>query len=148
MARIRRAAGGDAETVARLSAQLGYPASIEEIAGRLADLASRDGHVVFVAEEDGSILGWIHVQESRLVVERIRADITGLVVDEGARRSGIGAMLVAEAERWAAARGADRLRVRSNVIREDAHAFYPALGFERAKTSTVFEKPLHRPGDP
>lgn len=145
MATIRRATAGDAEAVARLSTQLGYPATNEEIAGRLGDLTPREGHAVFVAEQEGSVVGWIHVQESRLVVEEPRADITGLVVDEMARRDGVGRMLVEASERWAADRGADRIRVRSNVVREDAHAFYPALGFEIAKTSTVFEKALRSP---
>ncbi|HEX6207728.1 MAG TPA: GNAT family N-acetyltransferase [Actinomycetota bacterium] len=137
---IRPATAGDAEAVASLATQLGYPATADEIVERLAGLPSH--HTVFVAEMEGAVVGWIHVQESRLVVERLRADITGLVVEEAARRGGVGRLLVEAAERWAADRGADRIRVRSNVIREDAHAFYPSLGFEIAKTSTVFEKDL------
>jgi hypothetical protein len=35
-----------------------------------------------------------------------------------------------------------RLRVRSNAIRERAHAFYLRDGYTRVKTSAVFEKPL------
>lgn len=132
----------DVEAAARLSTELGYPATAEELAGRLADLSWREDHAVLVAELDGAVIGWIHVQESRLVVEPPRADITGLVVSREVRRAGVGRALVEAAERWAAERGADRIRVRSNVVREDAHAFYPAIGFEVAKTSTVFEKQL------
>ena len=147
MVSIRRMLPGDAEAAARLSTELGYPATADEIGERLADLSPRDNHAVLVAELHGRVVGWIHVQESRLVVEQPRVDITGLVVDRGARREGVGRMLVEAAERWAADRGADRIRVRSNVAREDAHAFYPALGFRIAKTSTVFEKDLtSRPG--
>jgi len=132
----------DVEAAARLSTELGYPATAEELAGRLADLSWREDHAVLVAELDGAVIGWIHVQESRLVVEPPRADITGLVVSRGVRRAGVGRALVEAAERWAAERGAERIRVRSNVVRDDAHAFYPALGFAVAKTSTVFEKQL------
>lgn len=139
---VRPMAPDDVETAARLSTELGYPATAEELAGRLADLSSRDDHAVLVAELDGAVVAWIHVQESRLVVEPPRADITGLVVSREVRRAGVGRTLVAAAERWAAERGADRIRVRSNVVRDDAHAFYPAIGFEVAKTSTVFEKQL------
>ena len=138
--RIRPATAGDADVVARLSTQLGYPATAGEIVERLAGLPSH--HAVLVAELDGAVVGWIHVQESRLVVERLGADITGLVVDETARRESVGRQLVEAAERWATDRGAERIRVRSNVIREDAHAFYPSLGFEITKTSSVFEKRL------
>ncbi|HEX6262030.1 MAG TPA: GNAT family N-acetyltransferase [Actinomycetota bacterium] len=137
---IRPVTADDAEAVARLSTQLGYPATAEEIVERLAGLPSH--HAVLVAELGGAVVGWIQVQESRLVVERLRADITGLVVDQTARREGVGRRLVEAVERWAADRGAERIRVRSNVVREDAHAFYPSLGFEIAKTSTVFEKRL------
>ncbi len=134
----------DVEAAARLSTELGYPATTEELAGRLADLSWREDHAVLIAELDGTVIGWIHVQESRLVVEPPRADITGLVVSREVRREGVGRTLVEAAERWAAERGADRIRVRSNVVRDDAHAFYPAIGFEVAKTSTVFEKQLLR----
>lgn len=133
---------GDAEVVARLSTELGYPATTDEIAGRLADLLPQGDHAVLVAQVGAGIAGWIHVQESHLVVEQVRADITGLVVDRGARRAGVGRALVDAAERWAAERGADRIRVRSNVVRDDAHAFYPAIGYSISKTSTVFEKKL------
>ena len=143
---IRRLEPGDAEAAARLSTDLGYPATTEEIEERLTDLLAREKHEVLVAELEGAVVGWIHVQDSRLLVERPRADITGLVVDGEARRAGVGRALVEAAERWAIERGADRIRVRSNVIREDAHAFYPALGFVVAKTSTTFEKRLGREG--
>ena len=139
---IRRMEPGDAEAAARLSTDLGYPATTEEIEERLTDLLPREKHEVLVAELEGAVVGWIHVQDSRLLVERPRADITGLVVDGEARRAGVGRALVEAAERWAIERGADRIRVRSNVIREDAHAFYPALGFVVAKTSTTFQKRL------
>ena len=139
---IRRMEPGDAEAAARLSTELGYPATTEEIERRLADLLPRENHEVLVAELEGAVVGWVHIQESRLVVEPPRADITGLVVSREVRRAGVGRTLVEAAERWAAERGADRIRVRSNVVRDDAHAFYPALGFEVAKTSTVFEKQL------
>lgn len=57
---------------------------------------------------------------------------------------GVGATLLAAAEAWAAARGHDTLRVRSNVIRVDAHRFYERLGYERVKQSLVFQKHLPR----
>jgi hypothetical protein len=34
------------------------------------------------------------------------------------------------------------LRVRSQIIREDAHRFYLREGYSKVKTSVVFEKPL------
>jgi ribosomal protein S18 acetylase RimI-like enzyme len=52
---------------------------------------------------------------------------------------GPGKRLVAHACDWAFARGYDRVRLRSGVQREAAHAFYEHLGFAKAKASDAFE---------
>ncbi|HXH05932.1 MAG TPA: GNAT family N-acetyltransferase, partial [Vicinamibacterales bacterium] len=53
-----------------------------------------------------------------------------------------GAALVRAVERWAAARGLPRLRLRSNVVRAAAHRFYLRQGFGIVKTQHAFEKSL------
>ena len=70
------------------------------------------------------------------------AEVVGLVVDADARRTGTGRKLIAAAEDWARARGLRELFLRSNIVRPEAHAFYPALGFERSKTQHVYRKAL------
>lgn len=62
------------------------------------------------------------------------------MVDAGARRSGVGRALVAVAEQWTRERGLDTLFLRSNIVRPEAHAFYPGLGFARTKTQHVYSK--------
>jgi hypothetical protein len=42
----------------------------------------------------------------------------------------------------AAERGYRKLRVRSNVVREDAHRFYEREGFRRTKTQMVLDRKL------
>jgi GNAT superfamily N-acetyltransferase len=59
------------------------------------------------------------------------AQLWGLWVDPGWRRAGIGAGLVAEVDRWAAARGARRLRLGIIVGGTDVERFYTRLGFAR-----------------
>jgi GNAT superfamily N-acetyltransferase len=44
------------------------------------------------------------------------------------------------AEQWARGQGYERMRLRSNVVRSEAHGFYEALGYKCSKTSRVFEK--------
>jgi GNAT superfamily N-acetyltransferase len=55
--------------------------------------------------------------------------ITALVVHPGLRGKGIGAQLVAVAERFARDCGCERLEVTSGAHRHDAHRFYTSLGF-------------------
>ncbi len=56
--------------------------------------------------------------------------------------AGAGAKLLQAAEEWARKRGCKGMNVRSNVIRERAHKFYEANGYEHYKTQKAFRKPL------
>ncbi|MFP5286484.1 MAG: GNAT family N-acetyltransferase [Thermoanaerobaculia bacterium] len=136
---IRHAIAADAAALAALSTQLGYPARPEEAAERLSALGAG---ALLVAEEGGAVLGWIHVCGIRFFQSPPFAEIGGLVVDEAARGRGVGKLLVQAAVRWAAEQGYGKLRVRSNVVREDAHRFYEREGFRRVKTQAVFDRRL------
>lgn len=143
--RVRPARDADAEELARLSGELGYPVEAAEMRQRLAALEARADHAVFVAERerpDEGMLGWIHVGCVILLESGESAEILGLVVDPGSRRSGTGRKLVAAAEAWGRARGLARIVVRSNAVREESHRFYPAIGYSLAKTQRVYTKPL------
>ena len=137
---IREATAADAAALAALSTQLGYPAQPGEAAERLAALGPEGA--VLVAEADGAVLGWIHVCGIRFFQSPPFAEVGGLVVDEAARGKGVGKLLVEAGARWAAERGYRKLRVRSNVVREDAHRFYEREGFRRVKTQAVFDRGL------
>jgi N-acetylglutamate synthase-like GNAT family acetyltransferase len=138
---IRTATLDDAEEIARLSAQLGYPDAADVFSGRLQRLLARETHAVLVCEGDeGRLAGFIGLEQRLMIETGERVEIVALVVDADARRSGAGRALVAAAESWSRERGLDVLFLRSNVIRPEAHAFYPALGFERTKTQHVYAK--------
>lgn len=140
---IRAASIADAAEIARLSAQLGYPADVAVFADRLERLLARPTHALLVCDGgDGRLAGFVGLEQRLTVESGDRAEIVGLVVDARVRRGGTGRRLVAAAEDWARARGIDELFLRSNVARQEAHAFYPALGFERSKTQHVYRKPL------
>lgn len=138
---LRAAEPTDAAEISRLSAQLGYPASVEAFEDRLRKLLVSPLHALFVAEAgDGGLAGFIAV-ERRLIIEYgERAEIAALVVDAHIRRGGVGRALVAEAERWAAGLGLHDLVVRSNAVRVESHPFYEGLGYERTKTQHVYRK--------
>jgi diamine N-acetyltransferase len=149
--RLRRAAIGDAAEIARLSGQLGYASHPAEIGDRVGRLLTREGQLVLVAPApDGRLLGWIAAERRLLLESGERAEIVGLVVDGAARRRGIGAALVAAAERWAAAQGQRTVFVRSNVVRAESHPFYESLGYARRKTQHAYAKVLRdsSPADP
>lgn len=95
-----------------------------------------------MAEAAGEVAGWLHATTSFRLESPPYAEIGGLVVDEHRRGQGIGERLVRAAVDWAGGRGFAELRVRSNVVREDAHRFYRRLGFASVKTQAVFALPL------
>lgn len=95
-------------------------------------------HAVFAGVRGSATLGWIHVMRTFHLESGYGAEIAGLVVAEDSRGQGIGTRLAQEAVAWAGARGFERLRVRSNVTRHGAHAFYLGLGYESEKVQHVF----------
>jgi GNAT superfamily N-acetyltransferase len=142
-AAIRLASAEDAGRIAVLCQQLGYPASQQQVRRRLYQIQQDENHAVYVAERlDGRVVGWVHVYVCRLVVTDPQVEIGGLVIDEGCRRRGVGRSLMGQAERWARQKGCRVVHVRSNVIREGAHASYERVGYDNVKTQRVFRKAL------
>jgi len=139
---FRPARSADAAGLVGLVEELGYPATIAAVAERLAHLLARADQAVFVAEEEGAILGWVHVQEFHALASDPTGLVTGLVVDRAARRRGLGRTLMGMAEEWARARGLASLRLRARAGRKRAHEFYRRLGYALAKEQLQFRKDL------
>ena len=140
---VRKAKTTDAAGVAELSGTLGYPVDRETMQSRLEQLGGREEHVVFVAEMNREIVGWIHGAEHHYLVAGRLGEICGLVVAEGRRTSGLGRRLVEAVEQWACGRGLDQISVRSNVVRTESHPFYEKLGYTRLKTQHAYRKRLN-----
>jgi len=142
---IRPSLPQDAEAIALLSSQLGYPVSASQVAALQVSLLRHPDHLVLVAEdEEGKVRGWVHVFISRRVFVLPFAELGGIVVEQAQRRSGIGSAMLARAEQWASEAGCSIFRIRSNTRRLDADRFYRAAGYELSKTQSVFEKTLAR----
>jgi (aminoalkyl)phosphonate N-acetyltransferase len=137
---IRRLTAEDAGAAAELCGQLGYPNSADELRKRIEERSRMSDSVVFAAVLGGEVVGWIdacieqHLQGAASVV------IAGLVVRDGVRGVGIGRRLCLEVEDWARSQAIPLVRVRSQIMREDAHRFYLRDGYRKVKTSVVFEK--------
>lgn len=141
--RIRPVSIKDAAGIAVLSDQLGYPATEREVHAFLLDLINDADHVVFVADSEAdSVIGWVHVFRTKRVFAKAFAEIGGMIVDERFRGEGIGTKLIEAAEGWAWEASCSVIRIRSNVIRDQAHEFYRGLGYTKTKSQEVFEKEL------
>ena len=145
MTKIRRAQISDAEELARLSSQLGYLVSGGDLARMFAVLDIDSDHAVFVAEKKlEGLAGFGHVYLTRRLFLAPFAELGGLIVDRDSRGLGLGAALMEAAEGWAVEQGANMMRVRSNVLREEARGFYLGLGYQDNKKQTVFIKSISR----
>ena len=141
---IRKANTNDADRVAELSGQLGYPVGAELMAQRLERILQRAEHVVFVAETT-EVVGWIHAAEQEILETGTVCEIWGLVVAANERGKGVGRRLIEAAEEWALSRGLNQISLRSNVIRPESHPFYERIGFIRYKTQHAYRKRLTLP---
>src|ERR1700723_1110346 len=140
--RIRRAKASDVARLAELAGELGYPTTTAEMKVRLRRVKPAALHAIFVTEDGGEVVGWIHVGVSFLLEVPLRAEINGLIVSAATRSRGTGARLLGAAEAWARTKKCEGMSVRSNVIRERAHVFYERNGYEHYKTQKSFRKPL------
>lgn len=139
--RVREAEPGDLAAITDLLGQLGYPAGEQAVAGRLERLAADGKSWVFVAVEDGRVVGLaaVHVMS---ILERDDpiARVTAMVVDESVRGGGVGTALLDRLEEVARSEGCDKIDLTTRHEREGAAAFYRGRGFEG--TSLRFVKDL------
>ena len=144
--RVSSARPEQADHLAALMLQLGYNVGATALAERLRRRDER--REVFVALLNDRVVGWISVSTDEHFVEGFGALLEGLVVDESTRNTGIGGALLEAAEAWARARGCTEMRVKTNVVRERAHAFYERHGYATIKQQYNFRKALSDPDVP
>lgn len=140
---IRPMVEADAEAVAKLSGELGYPNDAQTVRRRLR-LVDRGDLLIVAVDESNAALGFIQASTTCTLEADMRVHILGLVVSATARRIGVGRRLIAEVERWASESEAEAIVVRSNTARGEAHDFYPAVGYTRVKTQAVYLKQLRK----
>lgn len=139
---IRLASTDDVPSLAILSAQLGYPCTEQEMAQRLRAISLLQDHAVFVAQADDAPIAWMHLHISHSLASGTAVEIAGLVVHQSQRGRGIGKALMQTAEHWARSKDASSVRLRSNIVRVEAHDFYAKLGYRVTKTQKAFAKDI------
>lgn len=137
---IRIARPEDSIAIAEITAEgLGYDCVPEIIAQNIAALDSSHARL-FVAEEDGEVVGFVEPQVYEAVYFLPLVNILGLAVRESHRGMGIGKALMEAAENWAKEIGATGVRLNSGADRTNAHAFYRNIGYEAKKQQIRFLK--------
>lgn len=135
---IRKATKADAQSLTRLSFQLGYNQTDAITISNLEWISKSENDDAFVAEYEEQIVGWMQVTYIVRLESKPFCELVGLVVDESVRSRGVGRLLVDKAIEWAKERNTETLRLRTNVIRTEAHKFYEKVGFNLTKEQKIF----------
>ena len=127
---LRQATEADAESIATLLTDEGYPTGPSDIVDRLTRFASPHSQVV-VADHEGAVLGFIALHALPRFEQSDRViRIMALVVDAGERDRGVGHLLMEEAERIGRELGAAFVEVTAGHHRADARHLYESLGYD------------------
>ena len=132
---FRPATADDADRIAAMFTEEGYPAGPSDIIARLERFGSPYSQVV-VADVGGDVLGFIafHALPRFEHDDRI-VRIVALVVDPGARERGVGHALMTEAERAAREVGSAFMEVTAGHHRPEARHLYESLGYDGTVTA-------------
>jgi GNAT superfamily N-acetyltransferase len=131
----------DISAVRRLIGQLGYVLEEVEFRDRFERVSNSAGHRIVVAEEDGQIVGVLHVFERPALEKACEAVVQALVVDDEWRGVGIGEALMREAEAWAARQGLTSTALYTRIDRDRSRAFYERIGYRLKATSHLMGRP-------
>ncbi len=136
---IRKARLSDAERINELNRnELGYDYPLDKTRDALEALLDKD--IILVAESGGTVVGYIHLCDYKLLYAPGMKNVMGIAVDSDFRRMGVGSELLREAERLAAEDGAAGIRLVSGKSRTGAHAFYESAGYYGGKEQINFKK--------
>jgi len=128
---IRRAVLADAEAIAPLVSELGYPVSITQMHQRLQVILADEDYHTLVACIHGQVVGFIGARTGARYEDDGRyGQIMALAVAPGQRRRGVGRVLMGAVEASIGEHGARVLSVVSGNQRSDAHAFYEKCGYD------------------
>ena len=121
-----------------LLSQLGYDLSLQEMKRRYDAIKQKQDHAIFVGEQDGQVVGLMHLSDRPAFDKPTEVIVQALVVNQNCRGTGVGKKMMNMAERWALDRGFSSVALTSSVSRSDAHSFYNRIGYKVEATSHLF----------
>ena len=142
--KIRNAELTDAYAIAGICKNdLGYECD-EALVGEKLKLIDNNREQVFVADVDGIVAGFIHIELYNVIYCEKGSNLLGLAVSSDYRKNGIGRAMLKRAEEWAKSNGAKWVRLNSGENRKDAHRFYRNLGYDNEKRQIRFIKTISK----
>lgn len=140
---VRDAEVDDADAIAGLLEELGYPQETSALKIRIKKMSKRMNDRVLVAVRESRVVGVLslHIVPMFHLRDRV-CRVTSLVVSNDFRKKYIGRRLMEMAEAYAQASGCIQIEVTSNARRADAHLFYDRLGY--TEESHMFKKDLDK----
>jgi GNAT superfamily N-acetyltransferase len=93
-----------------------------------------DDAVIFVADHDGTVVGYAYAAIEPLSWKDLRDEcgvVHDLMVDESGRRHGVGTALMEAALAWLRTRGVPRVVLSTSPRNEGAQRLFDRLGFRR-----------------
>jgi aminoglycoside 6'-N-acetyltransferase I len=150
MVNVRAARPGDIDAWIRLRCAL-WPDDLEEHRAAAERFFAGDRHepaeVLLAMDDEEQAIGFAELS-IRNVVDSCSTDrvayLEGWYVDPLVRRQGVGAALIAGAERWAVEQGCREFGSDSLIDNEASHLAHRALGFEETGRVVNFRKDLPR----
>ena len=132
---IRDATLEDAPELATLMCELGYKTSSAEMRQRVKSILNDARCGTLVAEIDKEVCRMIgtvtHMSQEHNEHNDPSGKMIALVVSKKLRRRGIGAQLIAAAEKDFANRKVTRVTLTTRFARKEAYQFYEVLGYKR-----------------
>ena len=137
---IREIRADDFKEIYLLNKELGYEYAEQNVKKRIEYITQNTKDIIFVAERDDEVIGYIHGSPYELLYEDSLINVLGFVVKEQYRNLGVGNMLMERLEFWAKEKDFYGIRLVSGSDRLNAHKFYEKHGYVSRKNQKNFIK--------